>query len=145
MAIETTIGALVAAEPALKKLAGLRLNAKSRYHVAKLAKLVTEEIRDHFFAPREQVFRELGTQRSATPEELAAGQSAEVLFVPLEKRPELEKAIAEIVAVPSTIPWNPVTLAMLEDHDEFTAEDLLGLGPLLTLDEVPNPAKTQEV
>ena len=145
MAIETTIGALVAAEPALKKLAGLRLNAKTRYHVAKLAKLVGEEVRDHFFAPREQVFRELGTQRPATEAELEAGKSAEVLFVPLEKRLELEKAIAEIVSVSATIAWNPVTLAMLEPHEEFTADDLLALGPLVALDEVPTGAENQTI
>lgn len=133
--IETTIGELVAAEPALARLTAVKLDAKTRYHVVKLAKLVAAETRDHFYEPRQQVFKELGVERTPTPAELSRLGPDTVLEIPPVKVAAFSARIKELAAVPSVIEWSPVTLAMLESYPEFTGADMLALGPLFTMED----------
>lgn len=122
--IETTIGELVEAEPALARLAALRLDAKTRYHIVKLARLVNAETRDHFHEPRQGVIAEMGFEKLPA--------------VPPAKVPDFLARIKPFTEVPVTIPWGPVTSTMLEPYPECTAADILALGPLCTMVEDPS-------
>lgn len=131
--IKTTIGALVDAEPALQKLIGLKLDAKTRYHAVKLAKLVSAETREHFYEPQRDAFKEFGVERHPTPNEVRQFGPDKLLDIATaapEQREAFAARIKELRAVPSAIPWGPITLAMVENHPDFTGADLLALGPL---------------
>lgn len=123
------------AQPALKKLAGLKLDAKLRYHVIKLLKLVTAELRDHFYEERDQLLQELGKERPATEAEMERMGSATIRVLPTELIPAFEARMKTVTEVPVTIPWGPVTLTQLEPYLEFTAEDFDGLGPLGVIED----------
>jgi hypothetical protein len=136
--IETTIGALVEAEPALNRLAALRLDAKTRYHVLKLAKLVAAETKEHFYAPRLDAFKEFAVERPPTPAERARNGLDPVFDLEPatpENRAACSARLKDLAAVPVSIQWGPVTPTMLDGTPEFTAADMLALGPLFTLDE----------
>lgn len=133
--IVTTIGALVEAEPALAKLTAVKLDAKTRYHAVKLAKLVGAETKEHFFEPRQAAFKEFGTERPPTGAERAKHGPDPVLEVPPSKMADFLARIKDLSAVPVTIPWGPVTSTMLEPYSDFTGADMLALGPLCVLDE----------
>lgn len=138
--IETTIEELLKAEPALRKLATLKLGAKTRYHVAKLLKYVSEETKEHFYDLNKQLLKDLGGKRAPTTEEAARGMGPEILFVPPDKVDEFDAAIRDLISVEVTIPWGPVTMAMIEPVDDFTAADLCVLGPLVDLSDSDDPA-----
>lgn len=135
--IVTTIGALVEAEPALARLVALRLDAKTRYHAVKLLRLVSAETKTHFYEPRQDVFKELGTEREPTAAERAQHGLDMMLEIPREKTKAFAARIKDLSAVPVTIPWGPVTSTMLEPFAEFTGADMLALGPLFELVEPP--------
>lgn len=133
--IETTIGALVDAEAALNKLAGVKLDAKTRYHVLKLAKLVSAETKPHFYEPRQEAFKEFGIEREPNGQERAKFGPDKILEVPPSKMAAFQARIKDLAAVPVTIPWGPVTLTMLEHYPEFSGADCLALGPLFLMEE----------
>jgi len=129
--IETTIGALADAEPALERVAAQKLDAKARYHVVKLARLVKAEVQTHFHEPRQEAFKEFGTEREPTEAERAKQQGPQkVLEVIGDKLVPFRARVKDLCDVPSTIPWGPITAAMVEGCAEITALDLLALGPL---------------
>lgn len=133
--IRATIGALAAAEPALQKLTAVKLDAKARYHVVKLAKLVSAETKEHFFEPRVALFRELGISREPTDAERAQYGPDQMWDIPAARLGEFKARIEDLLSVPVTVPWGPVTAAMLEAYPEVTGADMLALGPLCVLDE----------
>ena len=120
MTITTTLGALAQAEPALQPICALKLNARSAYHVKKLAQLVLQEAK-HFHAERNALITELGTKLEDGGFELKPDSDQMATFV---------ARVTELAAVPVEIPWGPVTLEMLGDAP-ISAGELLALGPLL--------------
>lgn len=130
--ITTTLGALVDGEPALQRLTTLKLDAKTRYHAVKLRQLVAAETK-HFVDQRNDLVRELGEEREPTGAERARLGPEKVTEVRTANLPEFRRRLAEIVAIPVTVPWGPVTSTMLDTHPEFTGDDMIALGPLFVL------------
>lgn len=123
--IRTTLGALADAEAALVKVLAVKFGqaggAKVRYHAVKLAKLVAAETR-HFYDERNALVTKYG---AGEPRSIQPGSSNWSVFAA-----EL-KALSD---VPVTLPWGPLTDAMIEPYAEIVAVDLLALGPLYELD-----------
>lgn len=138
--ISTTIGALVDAEAALARLTAVKLDAKTRYHAVKLARLVNAETKEHFQEPRLQAFKDFAVKRDPTPSERAQYGPESIYDIALAKPDAIEAfgaRIKELREVPVVIPWGCITSTMLENYPEFTAADCLALGPLFELvDEV---------
>lgn len=122
--IETTIGALVRAEPVLARLGELRLAAKVSYHVMKLARLTAAET-THFEQQRIALVRELGAPRADGEVEIARDGPA---------WPEFVRRLHEHGAVSVTLAWRPLTLTML-DGVEISAAELAALDHLVTDDD----------
>jgi hypothetical protein len=120
MMIATTLGALVQAEPALAPICALKLSAKAAYHLKKLAQLVAQET-THFHAERDALIKDLGNPREGGGFEIAPDTDAFRDFV---------TQLNELAAIDVTIPWSPITLAMLGDATGLSAADLQALGPL---------------
>jgi hypothetical protein len=125
--IQTTLGALVQAEPALQAICALSLAAKAAYHVKKLAQLVAQETA-HFHAERDRAIRELGTARDGGGYEIKPdgdtvidGQNAALQA--------FQRRVTDLAAVPVTIAWGPITIDLLGD-ERVSAAQLLALGPL---------------
>lgn len=137
MQVETTLGVLAGAEPALARLAALKLPARTAYHIAKLVTLVRQETK-HFHDQRLARIKEFGEARPATPPERAMTGDDTVY----ECRPdtkgwtEFQKTVTELVGVRSTVAWGPIKLSWL-GTSEVAAEDLVALGPLLEDDTAP--------
>lgn len=123
--IETTLEALVNAEPALARVITVKFDkeggAKVRYHAFKLARLVQQETK-HFYEERTALIEAFG---DGEPKKIAATSPNFPAFKARHK---------ELCDVPVTIPWGPLTLAMLEPYDEVTGADWLALGPLFSDD-----------
>ena len=119
MTIITTLGALVQAEPALGPICQLRLSAKSAYHLKKLAQLVAIETK-HFHEERDALIKALGNPNDGGGYAIAPDTDAFRDFV---------VQVTELAAIDVTIPWSPITLAMLGDAT-VSAADLQALGPL---------------
>lgn len=121
--IQTTIGALVKAEPALQRVLAVKLDqqggAKVRYHLAKLARLVAAETK-HYYDERNDLVTKHGDDGKITPASPKWGAFLAEL-----------KAVEDIAVA---IDWRPLTEAMVEPYAEITAADLIGLGPLFDLD-----------
>lgn len=124
-AIETTLGALVGAEPALGRLLALPLPVKAAYHLVKLSRLVQAET-SIFNGLRDKAVRELG---SAIPGQADGWEinQAHANWATFVER--MNKIAAETV----TIPWGPIALQTFGDI-QITGADLLALDPLLTKD-----------
>ena len=137
--IVTTLGELVEAEVALKKVTAVRFDkeggATLRYHVTKLARLVAQETK-HFWDDRNGLIEQYGMERKTTGAErartgqdtiteVARGTAVWKLF---------EAALKELTAVTVTIPWGPLTAAQMEPYPDVTGADMLALGPLFELD-----------
>lgn len=136
--IDTTIGPLVDAEPALARLVAMKLDAKLRYHAVKLSRLVASETKWHFAEPRLQAFKEFGVERDPTPAEMRLHGPDTIYDIALatpENRAAYGARIKELRDVPVSIPWGPITSTMLDPYPEFTGADMLALGPLFHLDE----------
>lgn len=128
--IDTTLEALVNAEPALARVIAVKFDkdggAKLRYHAFKLARLVQQETK-HYYEERTALIEALG---EGEPKKIPAASPRFAEFKAKHK---------ELCDVPVTIVWGPLTLAMLEPYDEVTAADWLALGPLFS-DEPPAEA-----
>lgn len=116
--ISVTLGDLVQAEEALKRLIEVKLPAKTAYHVAKLMRLVLAETQ-HFHSQREEAIRELGKPNPENPSEIRVGPECMTDFA---------GRINELYAVETRIDWTPISV---DDLPEMTASDLLRLGPLV--------------
>jgi hypothetical protein len=123
--INTTAGKLKVAEDAIARLTQASLPAKAAYHICKLARLASQEMK-FFEEQRVKLVQELGTvhENGTTtvddPEKLKAFQ---------DKYTELTELNVEI-------DWFPITISMLETV-QITPGDLMALGPLL--EDVPGP------
>ena len=131
--IETTLGHLLHAVEALRRLSELRLPVKTAYHLSKLLGLVLAET-NHFEAERLKwvaEFSEPGAppnQRRVTEANMAAFQAR----------------MQELVDLPVTIPWQPIDLAAL-GAAEVTGADLLALGPLATMTNPPETSGEKSI
>lgn len=123
--ITTTLGALADAEPAIQKVLAVKFDqaggAKLRYHLVKLAKLVSAETK-HFYEERNALIEQHG---EGTPKQLQRTSPG---------WPAFSAAVKALADVPVTIAWGPLTDAMVEPYAEITAADLMGLGPCYALD-----------
>jgi len=129
--IETTLGVLVAAEPALARLAAEKLPIKVAYHIAKLAKLVIAET-ELFKQQRDALVKRLGTVRAATEAERAV-HGSEVWEVQPPHQREFVDQLTELLKSPSMVAWVPLEFEELKDV-VLPAADLLALGPLVVED-----------
>lgn len=115
--IRTTLGAVARAEQSLSSLLGigrpstLKLAPKAAYHIAKLYRLVEQEAK-HFHDQRNALLGQLGRERDARPDEIAAGSPARVSDIPAESVETFRTEAEKIAAVEVVIPWRPATLAM---------------------------------
>jgi hypothetical protein len=116
--IPMTLSQLVAAEEALTRLLEVKLPAKLAYHVAKLARLVTEETR-HYHTQREALIRELGVPIPDSPDQIR---------VEPQHLLEFQTRLMEVGEIETRIAWVPLQLADLPD---MTGADAMRLGPLL--------------
>lgn len=127
--IRTTLGALLEAEPILKRLADVRLSAKTAYHLAKLCRLVGAEVQ-HFQEARDRVVKELGEERPPTPAEAAQNGGQPVTEVTVANRLAFFARVQELAAVGVVIPWAPIALSTLDGVD-VSAGELNALGSLI--------------
>lgn len=126
MTIDTTLGQLAEAEPALARLAAEKLPFQTAYRVAKLAKAVGEETK-HFYDQRNALVKEYGEPKpGGTPEEIQVLPSSPMW-------PEFVRKVQELVAVAVTVPLAPVDLASANGL-QIAATDLLLLGPLVVVE-----------
>lgn len=121
MKIDTTLGAFVDAEQALGRVLAIKFDkdggAKVRYHVTKLARLVSLETK-HFYDERNTLVEKYGEGEPKTLSSTSTNWAAFMFEL---------KALSEVSV---TIAWGPVTEAMVEPYADITAADLIGLGPL---------------
>jgi hypothetical protein len=130
--ITTTLGALSLTEPALARLAEVRLPVKTAYQVAKLLRVVKVEA-SHFEQQRQAYVRELGTERDPTPAERAQGFTDRVVVVGPADQPEFGRRMLELSNLVVELPAAPLALAALGAID-ITAADLVALEPILEPD-----------
>lgn len=136
MSIETTLAELVEAEPALRKISTQNsMSEKTKYHVAKLAKLVAAEVKQ-FHDQRAAMFEELGTERECRNEAERQLHGATVREIPADKVPEFRRRVLELGSLPVTVPWKPLRSV---DLPSALASDLLDLGPLCELVDPDEP------
>lgn len=127
--ITTTLGALIDAEPALRRVCALPLRSKEspegltprvKYHLAKLARLVAVETR-HFTTEQALLCETLG---------IRAGQV--IASIELNTWNEYQHHIREQQAVAITLEWDAVKST---DLSLAPATDLVELGPLCDMIE----------
>lgn len=128
--IVTTLGALIQAVPALTRLVAHPLPIKVAYHASKLCRLIDAET-PHFEAQRAAFFKDLAVERPPTPKEWEVVTGPLVTEIPAAQRPEFERRMQELAALPVTLAWSPIALADLGAITISTG-DLLALGPLVT-------------
>jgi hypothetical protein len=137
--IDTTLGQLAEAEPALARLAAEKLPFRTAHLIAKLAKAVAEETK-YFHEERNALVKEFGEVKpGGTPDEIQVGPT-------MASWPAFVAKVNELVAVPVTIPLAPIDLTTLApeklDKLEVSAADLLLLDGSLVL--LPSAPEAQE-
>ncbi len=118
--IATTLGALADSHTALVAVLALPVDAKTAYHISKLARLVTPDIRS-FHEQRDKIVQKFGV-----PVEGSEGQ----FVIPPDKTADFRREEKDLLEVPVTIDFAPITLAML-DGQKVEGRHLIGLGALL--------------
>lgn len=134
--IQTTLGALVTAEPALTRLSEITLPVSTAYQVAKLLRAVRVETQ-HFTEQRDTFIRTHGEERDATEAEQATG-AIRVMAVRPEYQVEFITRMNDLAALVVDLDVRPIALDTLGPI-EWTAADLLALGPLV-VDGMPEIA-----
>ncbi len=137
--IETTLGALIEAEPALRRLLAKPLPARVAYHLAKLGRMVREEVR-HFEEQNQALIKELGAEREPTEAEKARNVPGPITEVKKENLPAFFERRAELLAVEVTLAWGPIALADLGAM-EIAGEDLEALDVLIVDAAAAEPPK----
>lgn len=122
-----TLGALVSAEPALMRLAEIRLPIRESYQVIKTLRQVQAETK-LFHEQRAAWIKELGQERPAT---LAEGGQDTVFQVPPANRPEFMRRLNELGAVTVDLLPRKIHLSGIE----VSAMDLLALEPFIHVDD----------
>jgi hypothetical protein len=126
MSVTTTFGQLVEAAPALSRLAAEKLPFQTAYSVAKLAKVVQEELQ-HFTEQRNALVREHGAAK-------ADGAPGDIQVTPsMASWPTFAKQASELLAVTVPLAVGPIDLTAVTGLT-ITAEDLLLLGSLVTVE-----------
>jgi hypothetical protein len=129
--ITTTLGELLEAHDALTRvMSHAGYNARTRYHLAKLSRLVEAEVK-LFHGQREALIETYGTERPTRPEDRQATDT--VREVMPDKRAEFVKRLGEVCAVQITIPWGPIRSSDIPES--VTPGDVIALGPLCELVE----------
>lgn len=123
--IKTTMGQLLASEPALGRMLKKDLPMKVSYHLTKLYKFVMVEI-TIFNDKRNELVKEHGKE-SATGDFEVTGDDAKRAFF---------KKIQEFLDVEVAIAWGPITKTQLDAVDGLCVSgvDLIELGPLFSDD-----------
>jgi hypothetical protein len=137
--ISTTLGALVAAEPALERLSTRLLPPRVSYALAKLVDAVGRETA-YFHKTRQALAQEHGDTREATDEERAT-LGAMVVRIRPEAWAIFAAACEDLASIRVELDVAPVQLSDLGDAP-IAAKDLALLGPLITDDveaAVPAP------
>lgn len=137
--IQTTLGQLLQAVEALRRLGVRSLPMKAAYHLTKLRRLIDSEL-TIFHERRDALLKELGEQRPATEAELKAGTPATMFEIPPSQMATFGTRVKELTELEVTIPWGPFDLRSLGDDAELTSDDLYALrfgepGALVTADE----------
>lgn len=127
--VNITLGSLVAAVPALQRLAELRLPVKTAYHLAKLLRAVQQEAAE-FETQRIALLKQYGEERDATLSEQAQFGAARVTVVPAVQSEAFSTALKALTALEVDVPLQPLTLAELGDAT-VAGNDLCLLGALL--------------
>ena len=135
--IQTTLGALVQAEPALTRLLaicfriepGAKQTETTNFKLRELMKLVREKVQ-LYREQRDALIKELGAPREPTAAETALGMQGPVTEVTPANRAAFFARAAELDAIQIPLPWTP----RLSDLDGIavSSADLLALEPLLT-------------
>lgn len=128
--VVTTLGQLLEAQVALARLSAKPLPTKQAYHIAKLARLVAQEV-DLFNQQRNALIKELGDERDPTAVEQAAGQIGRVMQVKTEHQAAFFTRAKELADLEVTIPWRAINLAEIENL-VISAADINALGALVT-------------
>lgn len=128
--VVTTLGALLEAQVALARLSAKPLPTKQAYHIAKMARLVAQEV-DIFNQRRNDLIKELGEERDPTAAEQAAGHIGKMRQVKPELQTVFHARITEFAAIEVTIPWRPINLAEISDL-VISAADINALGDLVS-------------
>lgn len=134
--IKATLGELVTAEDALKRVLAVKFDqaagAKVRYHAVKLARLVAAETA-HYYEERNGYITEHG---EGTPPSIVSTSPAFWPFLAFEQ---------QLRALPIEIAWGPLTDVMLEPYTDITGEVLFGLGPLFAFADTSVEASSETV
>jgi len=128
--IDTTLGQLVDAEPALKRLADRPFAPRVGYLLAKLLTAVKAETAA-FHTERQRLAERLGTTRDATAEERPT-MGPTVLEIPTHQFGAFADGVADLMAAPVGLAFAPFDLHNLGDVP-ISAADIALLGPLVTL------------
>ena len=127
--IKTTLGVLVQGEEALGRLTQLKLPTKTSYRLAKIARVVREEIRV-FAEQRDKLIKEMGEERESTKEEMSRGMPPTITEVTNSNRNEFFKQVQELFAVEVSLAQEPLRLEELLDCS-ISAADIISIGPLI--------------
>lgn len=123
-----TFRQLAEAIPALQALMKLPFPAQQSYHIAKLARLVDQEVKA-LNTQRDDLIKELGEDVTPSAEEQAKGMSP-YQRVKTEHLVSFRDREKELHAVEVTIPYGGIPAAWLKDK-ELAPEVFYGLEPLL--------------
>lgn len=133
-----TLGQLAAAAPVLARLAAIRVPARVAVALAKLVAAVETETAI-YHAQRNAALVEWGTPREATAAERATTNGAQYYDVPPDRVPALLARVADVAAVPVTLPDRlRLPLAWLEGL-ELSAEEWGAVRVLV--DETDDPGE----
>lgn len=131
--VVTTLGQLLEAQLALARLSAKPLPAKHAYHIAKIARLVDQEVAI-FYQQRNDLIKELGEERIATAAEQAAGHIGKVMQVKPERHADFHARVKEFATLEVTIPLRAIDLTDITDL-AISASDINALGDLVKVAE----------
>lgn len=124
--IQTTLGALVEAKPALDRLAAERLPIKTAYRLTRLLGRVRDELKP-FEAQRLAIIRQYGTKRDGSQQ-----QGLDLYDIPPDRAAAFERDLRALVDETVTIDQAPVVLTGVET---ISASDLLALAPFVVVED----------
>lgn len=140
--ITVTIRQLLEAESSLVSLGQEKINGKAAYSVAKLLRLVRNELND-FREARKKIFQTHGVRREARIDEQQQGMTDawDAPVGDLDKLRALTEELELLVDTEVTLPWGPISISALnttcpeckkEKPVDFEPSVLANLGDLLT-------------
>lgn len=125
--IRTTLGEIMDAQDALRRLMEQPLPAQLAYRVSALARRMRSDA-EHVIAEREKLFEKFGAERPARDGEIGPM----VKEIKAEHTEEFLRKIAELRAVEVEIEARPILLSHLELSDvKMTGIDVFSLGQFL--------------